>query len=423
MTEQGIRLAAPGPAAHSSVMGGSTCERRINCPGSYALEKQVPEPPTSEHAMRGTVLHAAMEILITALDFEADPKEYKKQYDQAMKDIVDQGLGFDPEYAITQELVDAKLTRAIDAFADLYDEYEFVDFFIEQNMSLAKHIPGAFGTADIVAIDKQGRLHIIDWKFGDGIVVSVENNFQLMFYAACALYDDDPDLIEATRNVTIIVLHIVQPLAGSERVVHSWETTVDTIEDFIDLAVKAYDTITGKTTVPLKPGSHCRWCRAKPTCSAHEAMAVNALSVQPQGMSSVKLAKAIGQADLLSQWIKDVYALAQRELEGGAQIPGYKLVKKRPTRKWIDEEKAEKILRDLKVKVGDMFSRKLKSPPQIQLTLPKKAYEAVSDLVELKSSGTTVVSDSDKREAVVDQFALLANALDGDSKPKQETAK
>ena len=46
------------PTAHSSIVGGSTAHRRLNCPRSYALEKLLPKDKGSIYAREGTALHA-----------------------------------------------------------------------------------------------------------------------------------------------------------------------------------------------------------------------------------------------------------------------------------------------------------------------------------------------------------------------------
>jgi len=46
----------------------------------------------------------------------------------------------------------------------------------------------------------------------------------------------------------------------------------------------------------------------------------------------------LANADLLEDWIKDLRALAHQMLDSGASVPGYKLVAKRGTRQWIDEQ-------------------------------------------------------------------------------------
>jgi hypothetical protein len=135
-------------------------------------------------------------------------------------------------------------------------------------------------------------------------------------------------------------------------------------------------------------------------------------------MTSVELGAAMTMAQQLKTWIAEVVKLAQAEAEAGAVIPGYKLVNKRPTRVWTDEAQVEKIFRSAKVPVGKMFVRKLISPTQAQ-KFDKGLYDSkLSDIVAMHSSGTTLVADSDKRQAIVSSTELLAVAL---PEQKQET--
>jgi hypothetical protein len=65
-----------------------------------------------------------------------------------------------------------------------------------------------------------------------------------------------------------------------------------------------------------------------------------------------------------------------------------------------------------------MFTRKLLSPTQAE-KLDKELYGSkLSDIVAMHSSGTTLVPDSDKRQAIVSSTELLAKAL---PEQKQET--
>lgn len=120
-------------------------------------------------------------------------------------------------------------------------------------------------------------------------------------------------------------------------------------------------------------------------------------------------------AQQLKTWISEVVKLAEKEAEGGASIPGFKLVNKRPTRVWTDQAEAEKRLRRAKVKVGDIFPSKIITPAATE-KLDKKLYGSkLSDIVAMHSTGLTLVKESDRRQAVVSGAELLANAL-----PEQE---
>ncbi len=396
---------AATPAAmsqHSNVMGGSTANRRINCIGSYQAEKDIPSQE-SEYAVRGSMLHAAMELLLTA-----DP-ETAEQEGAVFAELVGQDLGFDHD-PIDAELVDTKLIPAWDAWKEVVETYDLDDWFIEQRVSFGDVMPGAFGTADVVAKDTQKRLHILDWKFGDGIVVPAEANYGLGFYAGGALYDDDPELVEFCDDITGVVLHIVQPRVGSDQVLYTWETDEKWVEQLVDLAAKAVKQAQDPKAA-RNPGPWCQFCKARVGCDAQQALASQALANEPKSMTSVELGAAMTMALQLKSWIADVVKLAQAEAEGGANIPGFKLVNKRPTRVWSDPDEAEKLFRAARIKVGDFTTKKLITPTQAQ-KLDKQLYEdKLSDIVVMHSSGLTLVPESDRRQAVVSSTELLAAAL------------
>lgn len=402
---------------HSHIMGGSTAAQRINCPGSYLLEQQMPEKASSEFADRGSMLHAAMELLLLA-----DPKNMKEAQ-PLFNDLEGQNMGFEG-HEITAELIADKLGPALQAWFEIDKKYQIRDIFIEQRVSLEVVIPGAFGTADILGIDAKKRLHVLDWKFGDGVPVPVEGNLGAGFYAAAALYDTDEEVKDFIADMPDdqslqVVLHIIQPIPHSgENALQTWETDGAWIEALIDQAVAAIEQA-HKPGAPTKPGPWCRWCSAKPICPAHTALASEALGKAPESMTAVDLSDAMHKADLLKDWITAIYDLALQEMEGGAAVPGYKLVEKRATRQWVDAQQAEEILKKSKIKVDDMYKKTLMSPTQIEKKHVKLYTKKLTALVEKKSSGVTIAPDSDKRPAVTGSMQLLANALPENS--EQET--
>jgi hypothetical protein len=109
--------------------------------------------------------------------------------------------------------------------------------------------------------------------------------------------------------------------------------------------------------------------------------------------------------------------LVQAVLEDGGEVPGWKLVQKRASRKWSDEEAVEKKLKALKISLMDAKERPtLKSPAQIEKLCKAegKDFTKLADLVVSESSGTTLAPASDKRPAVVSlpkQLDQLAERL------------
>lgn len=397
------------PTEHSHVMGGSSATQRIHCPGSLALEKSLPDGGTeSDFAKRGSMLHAATELVITA-----DPKDLSAA-ELLFVDLVGQDLGFGEDFKMTWDLVDTKLRPAIEVWFKFLAEWDIDDYFIEQRVSLGTVVEGAFGTADIIAKDTKGWLHVLDWKFGDGVPVSAVENLGLGFYAAAAMYDEDPELVEFCDNVEGVVLHIVQPRTAfpDENPWQTWETDAVWIEQLVDRIVAAMD-VAIKPDAPTKPGDWCRWCDAKAICPAQHALAGQALSIEPKSLSAIQLADAMHIAETLKPWITSIFELAQTEMEGGAAIPGYKLVNKRPRRVYVNQEAAQKSLRGKKMKAADIMApRELISPAQLEKVMGKPAYKKFAeDNVVMVSSGVTVAPDTDKRQAVTGSMELLANAM------------
>jgi hypothetical protein len=237
---------------------------------------------------------------------------------------------------------------------------------------------------------------VLDWKFGDGVVVDAVENAQLMFYAAAAMRTDE--LKWAFDGVDEIECVIVQPPA-----IRRWVTTVGRIKQFEHELVSAVKTAL-RDDAPLAQGDHCRWCAAKPICPQMTGAVDRAIKQQVINMDVDTLAKYLHTADLLEDWIKDLRALAFGLLEQGATVPGYKIVQKQARRQWVDEANAAKVLGE------DFVESVLLSPAQAEKLLKKRKLTLPDDLVVSVSSGTTLAPVDDPRPAV-QSFIGLSKAL------------
>lgn len=389
---------------HSDTLGGSTASRRIHCPGSHALEAAVPKPKrASDSAERGTGLHMAMEDLL--LNCEGEPVNCQE------------GIEYNG-ILIDQQLIDEKLQPAMTALDEIIVAAGGdMDFMIEVKGSLNSIIPGAFGTVDILGKGADKRLWVIDWKFGDGVKVSPVENFQMAFYAACALYDEDPEVREMVGNdeqALDIVFVIVQPRPGrDEPVWEMWETDDMWVEKFLDLAVAANDAML-KPNAPLAMGEWCRFCRAKTDCPLQNSQAVSVLenTVAPVNMDAITMADWLGKAEQIEQFIKELREHVHTELERGVKIPGYKVVNKQGRRVYNDVDKATALLvRQLKTEEAHK-PREAISPAQAEKKLGKTKYnKLMSKYVSMVSSGTTIALATDKRQDVSDPSQNLGDKL------------
>jgi len=337
-----------------------------------------PVLPSSVYADTGTLLHT---VIAEVLDTECSPA--------SLLGTVYEGQTLD------QDMIDEKIQPALD-LVDQLDPDKQMEFAIEMPVAFGKYLPGAFGFCDLL-----GRIgntaYVLDWKFGDGIAVDAVENEQLMYYAAAAMRT--PEVAWVFSGATSIECVIIQP-----PVIRRWTTTPARIQQFERQLKKAVK----QSALPdakLNPGAHCRFCPAKPTCPAMTGAVDRALKSKLDALDNDTLGAYASNAVLLQGWINDLNALVAKKLEVGDKIPGWKLVAKRGTRKWADEQKAVTTLRELGVEPWE--APKLISPAQAE----KKTKNLPADLVVSVSTGDTLAPESDPRPAVLQIGRQLTAAL------------
>jgi hypothetical protein len=247
---------------------------------------------------------------------------------------------------------------------------------------------------------------VLDWKFGDGVDVPVEENPQAMFYAAAAMRT--PDVQWAFDGATEIECVIVQPTARVP--VKRWVTTEVRIRAFERELFAAVKVALGPKP-DMAAGDHCRWCPAKPICPLLTGSVDRALQAQIKALDAPLIGEMLTKADLLEQWITDLRALAFQMLQAGGTVPGYKLVPKRATRQWVDPEKARAALEDLGLDQTELMETKLLSPAQAEKVLKKHKLAMPDDLIVAVSSGDTLATEDDPRPASLQIGRQLAAAL------------
>jgi hypothetical protein len=369
---------------HSNIVGGSTAKRVINCPGSVALVQKMPPKPSSKYADEGTLLHNVMAELIMS----EEPPEYYI------------GTRYEDQI-LTFELVEEKILPALRAL-DVIDPEHKMEIEAETRVGFGDLLPGVFGSTDLIG-RLGNRAVVLDWKFGDGVMVEVEENPQLMFYAAAAMRTKEAQW--AFEGVTEIECVIVQPPE-----VRRWVTTPERIAKFeLELvqAVKQAE----KPDAKLSVGDHCRWCAAKPICPKMTGAVDRALKVQLDNLDAPKISAYLKNADMLEDWIKDLRALALQMLESGAKLPEYKLVAKRAIRSWSDEEKAKVALFAYGLTESEVMETAVVSPAKAEKALKKRKIGLPEDLVVAISSGNTLASVDDPRPEVMLLGKQLSAAL------------
>ena len=369
---------------HSKIVGGSTAKRVMNCPGSVALVQKMPPQPSNKYADEGTLLHNVIAEIVMS---DKHPEEFlhTKYNDQVL----------------TLDLIDNKLVPALAAL-DQIDPNKEMEIEAETRVGFGDLLPDVFGSTDLIGrIGK--RAVVLDWKFGDGVAVDAEENSQLMFYAAAAMRTEETKW--AFVDVEEIEMVIVQPPA-----VKRWVTTPARIAQFEKDLVKAVK-LAQQPNAELKIGDHCRWCAAKPICPQMTGAVDRALKTQLDDLDPPTISAYLKNADMLEQWINDLRALALQMLDSGARLPDYKLVAKRATRQWTDEDKAKVALFAYGLTESEVLETSIISPAKAEKVLKKRKQALPDDLVVAISSGNTLASADDPRPEVMILGKQLTAAL------------
>lgn len=367
---------------HSKI-GASGAKRWMSCPGSVRLSDGIANR-TSEYAAEGTAAHTLAE---NCLRTGTPVQNWKGK-------------------SIEGFVVNTDMAEAVNVYIESCntdfqpgDEQEF-----EVRFALSELHTGLFGTADRVRYRPATRtLRITDYKHGAGVPVEVEENPQLMYYALGAIY-------HSKLPVWDVELEIIQPRCPHpDGPVRMWKTDIIELIEFAD-KLKEAAFATEDPEAPLVTGEHCRWCPAAGFCPALAKKALKAAQTDfgpALAYEPGELAEALEILPTVEQWVKSVRAFAYEEALAGRIPPGHKLVEKRATRKWRDDEKAASALQwEFGMPAEDIFDPpKLKSPAQIEEKYGKKNKGDLSELITSETSGTTLASLKDRRPAVAKSTA------------------
>ena len=376
--------------AHSYV-GGSTAKRVMNCPGSVNLCAQYPNVETV-FAAEGTALHEAIDLIFQGL-LKND------------RDVI--GLDFNG-FVITEDMFEQAIVPAHAMWDALDAELGGINYYNDRRV-VFPGIDGAFGTVDMVGTSKD-RTVVWDWKFGRGVAVTAEKNEQLMYYAYAAAHTQPTDKFFDYDKP--IELFICQPMITNGERFTRWTTSWAQLEVFA-LELRHAVERSQEPDPPFKTGSWCRFCNAKTGCPAYRGMVDQVATLSPAQMQS-EIERWLPYADMMIEWGQAVKDTAHRHLEEGGSIDGWKLVQKRATRKWTDEDKAEAFLAEAGVPPDVRAVKNVISPAEAEKVLKRlKAGEIPDSLVSKISSGTTLALADDKRPAVETSVTALQRLADG----------
>ena len=356
--------------AHA-ILSASSSNGWIHCPPSVRLSQKY-EDEISPYALEGTSAHSLAEYKLRTLLGQNvnDSREDLEFYNEEMEELTEGYASY---------------------VMEIVSKYQNPAVFVEERLDLSEYVKESFGTADCVVVGGED-LHVIDLKYGQGVLVDARENTQLMLYGLGAL-----TLFDGIYDIEKVILHIYQPRRCNISTyeikkieLYKWGVVIR------EIAEKAY-----KGEGEFSCGEWCIFCKAKNKCRkrAEEKLklAQEEFTLPPE-LSDDEIEEILPKIDELEQWTKDIKAYALERALKGHRWKGLKLVEGRSNRKYVDEDE---VIRKVKELGFNPFEEKLLGITAMTKLLGKKVFdENIVDLLEKPKGKLTLVSIDDKREEV-----------------------
>ncbi len=265
---------------------------------------------------------------------------------------------------------------------------------IEQRLDFSKYVPQGFGTGDCLIIADRS-LHIIDFKYGQGVLVDAKDNPQMKLYALGAL-----ETYDALYDIEEVSMTIFQPRREN---LSTWTIPANELKSWAEneLKLKAELAINGEGD--FCSGEWCQFCRASIKCRtrAEENLKLAQMEFKlPPLLLDSEIEEILGKLAELTKWANDISAYAaDSAIHHGKQWHGFKVVEGRSNRKYSDEMQVAEIAKEHGYL--DIYKQSLITLTEMEKLMGKKVFQEILGNLIVKPQGKlTLVPSSDKRQAV-----------------------
>ena len=362
--------------AEHAVLSASGSHRWLNCTPSARLELEF-ENTGSEAAREGTAAHALCEHKLKralhmrsrrpASDYDSDEME---------------------------ECTDAYVDFVMEQYETAKQVCEDPVILIEQRLDFSCYVPDGFGTGDCLIISDD-RLHIIDFKYGMGVLVEAENNPQMKLYAlgALAVYD-------ALYDIREVSMTIFQPRREN---VSTWTIPVEDLKAWAENELKPRAKMAYDGEGEYLPGEWCTFCRAAVRCRARAEEKLKLAQTEfrmPPLLTDAEIEDILAVLPDLTKWANEITAYAlDTALNHGKEWNGFKVVQGRSVRKYRDEAAVAEAAKEAGYK--DIYRQSLIPLTEMQRLMGKDRFEEILGGLITKAPGRpTLVPKSDRRPAM-----------------------
>ena len=363
------------PPNDHALLSASSSHRWLNCNPSARLEREFADRETVA-AAEGTAAHALAEHkLKRRLKLRSERPVSPFDTDE-METCTDDYADFVMEQVTKERRRDPN-----------------TQVFIEQRLDFSCYVPEGFGTGDCLIVSR-GRIHIIDLKYGQGLLVDSEENPQMMLYALAALKQ-----YEEQYQIKKVKLTIFQPRRDN---VSTWETTVAKLKKWAtkDLVPKAQKAFRGEGE--YCPGEWCIFCKAAVKCRARAEDKLRLAQSEfkmPPLLTDAEIESVLAKLPDIKKWADEIQEYALAKALAGKEWTGFKLVEGRSVRKYTDERAVVKAAND--AGYHDIYKKTLISITEMEKLMGKAEFSKVLGALVTKPQGKpTLVPDTDKRQAI-----------------------
>ncbi len=359
-----------------SILSPSGSQRWLNCTPSARLEQEFAESD-SEAAKEGTAAHALCEHkLKKALHMRS--KRPISDYDSdEMEECSDDYVAFVMEqYEASKQVCEDPIV------------------LIEQHLDFSCYVPDGFGTGDCVIVSDD-KLHIVDFKYGQGVLVEAENNSQMKLYALGAL-----EIYDALYDIKEVSMTIFQPRREN---ISTWTISAKELKDWAQNELKPKALMAYNGEGDYLPGEWCTFCRAAIRCRARADEKMKLAQTEfkmPPLLTDVEIGEILNILPDLTKWANEITAYAtDAAVNHGKEWSGFKVVEGRSVRKYRNEDEVAEAARN--AGYTDIYKQSLITLTEMQKLMGKRKFEETLGSLIYKPPGKpTLVPVTDKRPAM-----------------------
>ena len=359
-----------------AILSASSSHRWLLCLPSARLELEF-EDKSGKAADEGTAAHALSEHKLKKALHIRSKRPISEYGSDEMEECTDAYVDF------VMEQVELARNSCNDPI-----------ILIEKRLDFSCYVPDGFGTGDCLIISDD-RLHIIDFKYGMGVLVDAVDNPQMKLYALGAL-----EIYDSLYDINEVSMTIFQPRREN---VSTWTVPVEELkcwaeEELKPKAVKAYN---GEGE--YIPGEWCTFCKAAVRCRARAEEKLKLAQTEfkmPPLLTDNEIEEILFILPDLTKWANEITSYAtDAAVNHGKEWNGFKVVEGRSVRKYKDEDAiAEKAVAS---GFKDIYRKSLIPMTEMQKLMGKTKFEEILGSLIYKPPGKpTLVPNSDKRPAM-----------------------